>query len=132
MSEIINLNIFPVEIYPKTFLRYLPYIIVVRGMREEIRVLLEKVRGARFEEERKEAEQRIVEESIKRTRWVAEVAQHIAEMFGLAQEAWRMRDYELAYKALHTANELREEFERVCEEDKEWLEAFWKVMREEI
>ena len=94
--------------------------------------MLEKVRSARFEEERKSAERQIVEESIKRTRKVAEVAGRIAEMYGLAEEAWKMRDYELAYKALHTANELREEFERVCEEDREWTEAFWKVMREEI
>jgi len=94
--------------------------------------LIEKVRGARFEEDRRKAEQEIVKESIKRTRKLAEVAQRIAEMFGLAEEAWKMRDYELAYKALHTANELREEFERVCEEDKEWSEAFWKVMRGEI
>ena len=94
--------------------------------------MIEKVRGARFEEDRRKAEQEIVKESIKRTRKLAEVAQRIAEMFGLAEEAWKMRDYELAYKALHTANELREEFERVCEEDKEWSEAFWKVMRGEI
>jgi len=104
---------------------------MVIPVREEIRVLLEKARSVR-EEERKEAERQIVEESIKRTRKVAEVAQRIAEMFGLAEEAWRMRDYALAHKALHTANELREEFERVCEEDKEWSEAFWKIMREEI
>ena len=101
-------------------------------MREEIWILLEKVRGARFIEEREEAERQIVEESITRTRKVAEIAQRIAEMFGLAEEAWRMRDYKLAYKALHTANELREDFERACEEEREWSEAFWKVMREEI
>jgi len=101
-------------------------------VREEIRVLVEKVRGARFEKERREAERQIVEESIKRTRKVAEVAVRIAEMYGLAEEAWRMRDYELAYKALRTANELRKEFERVCEEDREWTEAFWRVMRGEI
>jgi len=101
-------------------------------MRGDIRVLLEKVRGARFEEERREAEQKIVEESIKRTRKVAEVAGRIAEMYGLAEEAWKMRDYKLAYKALHTANELREEFERVCEEEREWSGAFWKVIRGEI
>ncbi len=95
-------------------------------------MLVEKVRGARFVEERREAERQIVEESIKRTRKVAEVAGRIAEMYGLAEEAWKMRDYELAYKALHTANELREEFERVCEEEREWSQAFWKVMREEI
>ena len=94
-------------------------------------MLLEKARSVR-EEERKEAERQIVEESIKRTRKVAEVAQRIAETFGLAEEAWRMRYYALAHKALHTANELREEFNRVCEEDKEWSEAFWKIMREEI
>jgi len=99
-------------------------------MREDIRVLVEKATKAETEEERKEAEQQIVEESIKRTRKVAEVAQRIAEMFGLAEEAWKMRDYELAYKALRTANELREEFERVCQEEKEWSEAFWAVMRE--
>jgi len=104
---------------------------MVIPVREEIRVLLEKARSVR-EEERKEAERQIVEESIKRTRKVAEVAQRIAETFGLAEEAWRMRDYALAHKALHTANELREEFNRVCEEDKEWSEAFWKIMREEI
>ena len=92
---------------------------------------MEKARSVR-EEERKEAERQIVEESIKRSRKTAEVAQRIAEMFGLAEEAWRMRDYALAYKALQTADELREEFERVCEEDKEWLSAFWKIMREEI
>jgi len=92
--------------------------------------LVEKVRDARTEEERREAEQEIVEESIKRTRKVAEVAQRIAEMFGLAEEAWKMRDYKLAYKALHTANELREEFDRVCEEDKKWSEAIWEIMRE--
>ena len=83
-------------------------------------------------EERREAEQQIVEESIKRTRKVGEVAQRIAEMYGLAEEAWKMRDYELAYKAIRTANELREEFERVCEEDDEWSVVFWKVMRGEI
>jgi len=99
-------------------------------MREEIRVLLEKVRGARFEEERQEAERRIVEESIKRSRWVAEVAQHIAEQYAFAEEAWKMRA--LAYKALHRARELTVEFERVCEEEREWSEAFWKIMREEI
>jgi len=104
---------------------------MVMPVREDIRVLLEKARSVR-EEERREAERQIVEESIKRTRKVAEVAGRIAEMFGLAEEAWKMRDYELAYKALHTANELRKEFDRVCEEDKEWSEAYWKVMREEI
>jgi len=101
-------------------------------MRREIEVLMEKVRRARFEEERRKAEREIVEESIKRTRKVGEVAGRIAEMYGLAEEAWKMRDYKLAYKALHTANELREEFERVCEEEREWSEAFWAVMREEI
>jgi len=94
--------------------------------------LLEKVRGARSVEERREAERQIIEESIKQTHKVAEVAERIAEMYGLAEEAWKMRDYKLAYKALHTVNELREDFERVCEEEREWTEAFWKIMRGEI
>jgi len=101
-------------------------------MREEIHILLEKVRGARSVEERREAERQIIEESIKQTHKVAEVAERIAEMYGLAEEAWKMRDYKLAYKALHTVNELREDFERVCEEEREWTEAFWKIMRGEI
>jgi len=105
---------------------------MVMPVRGEIRVLVEKVRGARLDEERREAERKIVEESIKRTRKVAEVAGRIAEMYGLAEEAWKVRDYELAYKALHIANELREEFERACEEEREWSEAFWAVMREGI
>jgi len=92
---------------------------------------LEKARSVR-EEERKEAERRIVEESIKRTQQVGDIAMMIAEVLTFAEEAFKMRDYETAYKALHRANELREEFERVCEEDKEWSEAFWKIMREEI
>ena len=94
--------------------------------------MLEKVRGARSVEERREAERQIIEESIKQTHKVAEVAERIAEMYGLAEEAWKMRDYKLAYKALHTVNELREDFERVCEEEREWTEAFWKIMRGEI
>jgi len=101
-------------------------------MREDIRVLLEKVRGAKFEEEREEAERKIVEESIKRTRWVAEVAQYIAEQYAFAEEAWKMRDYALAYKALRRVRELTVEFERVCEEEREWSEAFWSIMRGEI
>ena len=94
--------------------------------------MLEKVRGARTVEERRKAEQKIIEESIKRTRKVGEVAQRIAEMYGLAEFAWKMRDYKLAYKALRTANELREDFVRVCEEEREWSSAFWKIMRGEI
>ena len=94
--------------------------------------MVEKVRSARFEEERKEAEREIVEGSIKRTRKVAEVAQRIAEQYTFAEEAFKMRDYETAYKALHRANELRKDFEWACGEDKAWSEAFWKVIREEI
>jgi len=121
-----------VEIYPKTFLNRLPYVIVVIPVREEIRVLLEKALGARLEEERQEAERKIVEESIKRSRWVVEVAQHIAEQYAFAEKAWEMRDYALAYKVLHRARELTVEFERVCEEEREWSEAFWKIIRGEI
>ena len=105
---------------------------MVIPMRDEIWVLVEKALGARLEEEKREAERKIGEENIKRSRWVAELAQHIAEQYAFAEEAWKMRDYELAYKALHRANELRQDFERVCGEAKEWSEAFWKVMREEI
>ena len=92
--------------------------------------MLDKVRGAGSIEEQCEAERKIVEESIKRTRWVGEIAQHIAEQYAFAEEAFKMRDYELAYKALQRANELRKDFERACQEEEEWSEAFWEIMRE--
>jgi len=88
--------------------------------------------GARLEEERREAERKIVEETIERSRWVAELAQHIAEQYAFAEKAFKMRDYETAYKAIRRVRELREDLERACEEEREWSEAFWKVMREEI
>jgi len=94
--------------------------------------LLEKVREAKFEEQRREAEQKIVEESIKRARKVGEVAQRIAEMYAFAETAWKAKNYALSASALAKVRELEEELEKVYAEDKEWTKAYWKVIKGEI
>jgi len=119
-----------VEVYPKIFLSKESYIIMVIPVREEIRVLLEKVRGAKTEEERREAEREIVDKSCECARKVADLCGHIAEMFAFAETAWKAKNYILAGDALAKVRELERELEKVCAEDKEWSEAFWKIMRE--
>jgi len=101
-------------------------------VREEIRVLLEKVRDARTEEERKKAERQIVEKSCESARKIADLCGHIAEMYAFAETAWKAKNYTSAADALAKVRELERELEKVYAEDKEWSEAFWKVMREEI
>jgi len=130
MSEIIYLNIFPLEIYPKTFLSRFPYIILVIPVREEIRVLLEKVRTAKAEEERREAEREIVEKSCEYAKKVADLCEHIAEMYAFAETAWQAKNYTLAADALAKVRELEKELDDVIEEDKAWRAAFWEIMRE--
>ena len=103
---------------------------MVIPVREEIQISLEKVRSARTEEEKREAERQIVEESIKRTRKVAEVAQRIAEIYAFAATAWEAKNYALAAEALAKVRELEEELDDVIEEDKAWRAAFWEIMRE--
>jgi len=132
MFEIIYLNIFPVEIYAKTFLSRFPYLIVVRGMREEIRVLVEKATKAETEEERREAEAQIVEKSCEYARKISDLCGYIAEMYALAEAAWKAKNYALAADVLAKVRELERELEKAYAEDKEWTEAFWMVMREEI
>jgi len=105
---------------------------MVIPMREEIRVLLEKARKAKAEEERRKAEREIVEKSCECARKVADLCGHIAEMYAFAETAWKAKNYALAADALTKVRELEKELEKASAEDREWLEAFWKVMREEI
>ena len=105
---------------------------MVIPVREEIRVLLEKATKAKTEEERREAEREIVEKSCECARKVADLCGHIAEMYAFAETAWKAKNYNLAGDALAKVRELEGELEKACAEDKEWSEAFWKVMREEI
>jgi len=99
-------------------------------VREEIRVLLEKVRTAKTEEERREAERQIVEKSCVSARKVADLCGHIAEMYAFAEIAWKAKNYALAADALAKVRELEKELEKAYAEDKEWTKAFWAVMRE--
>jgi len=105
---------------------------MVIPVREEIRVLLEKATKAKTEEERREAEREIVEKSCECARKVADLCGHIAEMYAFAETAWKAKNYNLAGDALAKVRELEGELEKACAEDKEWSEAFWKVMRGEI
>ena len=94
--------------------------------------MLEKVRTAKTEEERREAEREIVEKSCQCARKVADLCGHIAEMYAFTETAWKAKNYALSASALAKVRELEEELEKICAEDKEWSEAFWAVMREEI
>jgi len=101
-------------------------------MRGEIRVLVEKMREAETEKERWEAKREIVEKSCEYARKIADLCGHIAEMYAFAETAWKAKNYALAAGALAKVRELEEELERVYAEDKEWTQAFWSIMREEI
>jgi len=99
-------------------------------VREEIRVLLEKVRSARTEEERRKAEREIVEKSCEYARKVADLCEHIAEMYAFAETAWKAKNYAWAADALAKVRELEKELDDVIEEDKAWRAALWEIMRE--
>ena len=94
-----------------------------------MRVLIEKVRGAKTEEERRHYEQQIVEKSCECARKIADLCEHIAEMYAFAETAWEAKNYALTADALAKVRELEKKLEKACEEDKEWTEAFWEVMR---
>jgi len=105
---------------------------MVIPVREEIRIFVEKVRTAKTEEERREAERKIVEKSCECARKVADLCGHIAEMYGFAETAWKAKNYVLAMEALAKVRKLEEKLEKVYAEDEEWMEAFWSIMRGEI
>ena len=103
---------------------------MVRGMREDIRVLVEKATKAETEEERREAEREIVEKSCECARKVANLCEHIAEIYAFAETAWKAKNYALAADALAKVRELEKELDDVIEEDNAWRAAFWEIMRE--
>jgi len=98
-------------------------------VREEIRVLLEKAKKAKTEEERRDAEQQIVDKSCECARKVADLCVYIAEIYAFAEIAWQAKNYTLAADALAKVVELEKELEKAYEEDKEWTKAFWEIMR---
>ena len=98
-------------------------------MREEIRVLVEKATKAEREEERWKAEREIVEKSCECARKVADLCEHIAEMYAFAETAWKAKNYALSADALGKVRELERKLEKAYAEDKEWSEAFWEIMR---
>jgi len=97
------------------------------GMREDIDILVRKALtrdGAEAEEARK----RIVEEATKSARRMADLALHIAEMYGFAMSAMEAKNFGLVADTLAKARELVEYLSKAVEEEREWREAYWKVI----
>ena len=93
---------------------------------------MEKAITAETEEERRSAEREIVEKSCGCARKVADLCEYIAEIYAFAETAWKAKNYALAADALAKVRELERELDKAYEEDREWSEAFWEIMREEI
>jgi len=92
--------------------------------------LLEKVREAKTEEERRKAERQIVEKSCESARKIANLCEYIVEMYAFAETAWKTKNYTLAADALTKVRKLERELDDVIEEDNAWRAAFWEIMRE--
>lgn len=97
-------------------------------MRKEIRVLLEKAKAGTAEE-RAKAEREIVRRCCEYSRKIADLCGHIAEMYAFAETAFKAKNYNLTADALAKVRELEAELDKVREEEKEWNEAFWEIMR---
>jgi len=108
-------------------LRHEAYSILVIGMRGETGILLWKAQSDN-KEEAERAKREIIKEAREWARHIANLSMRIAEMYGWVEEAWKMRDYETAYKGLQRIKELTKEHEEACEIEKKWREAFWKVI----
>ena len=97
------------------------------GMRGDIDMLVRKAL-ARDGDEAEKAKKKIVEEATKSARRVADLALHIAEMYGFAMSAMEAKNFALVADTLAKARGLVEHLSRVVEEEKEWREAYWKVI----
>ena len=84
---------------------------------------------ARDGDEAKKSKQKIVEEATKSARRVADLALHIAEMYGFAMSAMEQRNFNMVADVLARAKELVGHLEKAVEEEKKWREAYWKVIR---
>ena len=91
--------------------------------------MVEKATKAKTEEERREAERKIMEKSCEYARKIADLCGYIAEMYAFAETAWKAKNYTLAADALAKVRELERELDKAYGEDREWSEAFWRVMR---
>jgi len=96
-------------------------------MRGDIALLVRKAL-ARDRAGAEDARQKIVEEATKSARRVADLALHIAEMYGFAMSAMEQRNYNLVADILARAKSLIRHLEEAMEEEEEWREAYWKVI----
>jgi len=104
---------------------------VVIGMRKDMDMLVRKAL-ARDRDEAKKARSEIVKGAVESARHIADLALHIAEMYGFAMSAMEQRNFSLVADVLARARELVGHLEKAVEEEKKWREAYWKVIGGEI
>ena len=104
---------------------------VVMGMRGDIDMLVRKAL-ARDRAEAEKARKEIVKGAVESARHVADLALHIAEMYGFAISGMEQRNFDLVADVLARARELVGHLEKAVEEEKKWREAYWKVIGGEI
>jgi len=100
-------------------------------MRGDIDMLVRKAL-ARDRAEAEKARSEIVKGACESARRVADLALHIAEMYGFAMSAMEARNFNLVADVLARARELVGHLEEAIEEERRWREAFWKIRGGEI
>jgi len=96
-------------------------------MRGDIDMLVRKALAG-DKDEAKKARKKIIEEATQSARRVADLALHIAEMYGFAMSAMEARNFGLVADILARARELVRLLEKAVEEEKKCREAYWKVV----
>jgi len=104
---------------------------VVIGVRGDIDMLVRKAL-ARDRTEAEKARKEIVKGAVESARHVADLALHIAEMYGFAMSGMEQRNFDLVADVLARAKELVGHLEKAVEEEKKWREAYWKVIGGEV
>ena len=83
---------------------------------------------ARDRAEAEKARKEIVKGATESARRVADLALHIAEMYGFAMTAMEAKNFGLVANTLEKERELMEHLSKAVEEEKKWREAYWKVI----
>jgi len=100
---------------------------VVMGMRRDIDILVRKAL-AKDRAEAEKARQEIVKGAVESARRVADLALHIAEMYGFAMSAMEARNFNLVADVLARTRNLINHLEETMREEEKWREAYWKII----
>ena len=104
---------------------------VVIEMRGDIDMLVRKALTRDIAEAEK-AKKEIVKGAVESARHVADLALHIAEMYGFAMSAMEQKNFNMVADVLARVRELVRHLEKAVEEEKKWREAYWKVIGGEV